>query len=504
MSRKLTLIEYDSDIFAGDGMDPAIQFRDQLGAVTGQRPVAEAELHDVDIVEIARRIEDMRVYARVISSSSSSSASSSSETALEELFEHHETGGDDSYTIGQTGYAQTLAQTFTPDIAHRISRVELELFDNQGNGLTGQIAVSIKATDVNGKPTGSALASGTIDSADLNPGHYSETYNGIYESGIGYSAAGSTDYLGEVCFSQDGLHMYAFAKDAQSGPAIYHYTLSPAWDITSAVEDEVLDIMGGLASDHASGIFLKPDGTRIYIVFNTALGGSYVRSIDLDVAFYITSCTFNSAVALYGTGSQYSCWFNDAGTRLFTADDDNDDIFQYNLSTAWDETSLSATPSRTLDVSSYTTSPWGVALSADGLTLQVIDAQHDKILFWNLSTAFDLLGASKDSYEMDISGTVTTPVGCYTKADGKTFFVCTPSALTVYQFDLPALHGDWHSCDLGDGYELAAATQYAACASYAGYEAGVSEPEWVNNADGDDNYAAGTMLRFDGTDWFDS
>jgi len=508
MTRKLTLIEYDENVFAGDDMEPAIQFREQLGSVTGQRELGDRELETTDIAEIARRIEDMRVYARVISSSSSESSSSS--TPSEELFEHHETGGDSSYTIGQTGYAQILAQTFTPDIAHRISRVELELFDQQGNGLTGDIAIEIKATDVDGLPTGLALAGGTIDAADLNPGHYTDVYNNIYRSGTG-----GTSYLFEVCFSQDGLHMYSISyKSSWGNYGIHHYILSAAWDITTAslAESHELDDWGHgsyfffAAGTGYTGIFLKPDGTRLYIVGNLTSYGSYIWRIDLDTPYYIASATPYIAQDLFATQQQYSCWFNDEGTRLFTADNFNDAIFQYNLSTPWDLTTFSSTPSQSTSVSAYTNSTHGVAFSADGLKMQVIDAQNHKILFWNLSTAFNLSGESKDSYEMDISDIMTTPAGCYTKDNGKTFFVCdgSVSALTVHRFDLPALHGDWHSCDLGAGDELAAATQYALCASYADYEDGVSEPEWVDNEDGDDNYAAGTLLRYDGSDWYDS
>jgi len=499
MAQKITLIEYNDGTYAGDDMDPDIQHRDYVPCVSGTK-IVPAE-PPADIEETARRIEDMRNYAYVISSSSS--FSSSSETPAEELFEHHETGGDDSYTIGQTDYSEKLAQTFTPDIAHEISKVALELFDNQGAGITGTITVEVKATDVNGKPTGAALASGTIDAADLEPAHDSDEYNSINKT---VSSPSST--LNDVCFSNNGLHMYAVGYHADySWNGIFHYTLSTAWDVTTASLNESLDLSALNICNPITGVFIKPDGTKLYIVGNrTSSSGTYIQRYDLSTPYYLTGYSAQIVKALFATTAQYGCWFNPAGTRLFTADNLNDAIFQYNLSIAWDETSLSSTPSQSTDVSGSTNACRGVAFNNDGDYMAVIDGQNHKVLFWNVPTAFNLSGESKDSYEMDISGLMTTPAGCYNKANGNTFWVCdaAASALTVYQFDLPAQRGDWHECELTGQAELSAATQYAIEATYDSYEADVSEPEWVNNSNSEDNYEAGTLLRYDGSNWYDS
>jgi len=55
-----------------------------------------------------------------------------------------------------------VCQTFTPSIAHTITSVELMLYRLEGDS-PGTVTVSIRATDVNGHPTGSDLASGTTD-----------------------------------------------------------------------------------------------------------------------------------------------------------------------------------------------------------------------------------------------------------------------------------------------------------------------------------------------------
>jgi len=500
MGQKITLIEYNDGTYAGDDMDPDIQHRDCHPCVCGTKIVPVQP--PADIEETARRIEDMRNYAYIISSSSSSSLSSSSETPVEELFEHHETGGDDSYTIGQTSYSVKLAQTFTPDIAHQISRVELELFDNQGDGITGDIDVEIKATDVNGLPTGAALASGTIDAADLNPAHYSDIYDDV---NIDLQMAVNAAY---GCFSPDGTLFFVADGEIKPDGQLWKFALSVAWDISTATpvtSVEYVADLGMFLGDYHNGVFFSANGLKVYISGRTNPGVAWVSEITLSSAWDITAgvSTVNkdiSAVVNYGD----ALFFSPDGTKMFVSDYLNEIIYQFTL-TAWDISTASYSGKYT-DISA-SGACGGIYFTSDGKKMLVMIGAIKTILFYSLSTAWDLATDTKDSYEMDVSGDITEWVRAVCcKPDGKTLFVngTDGSSGTLYEFNLPALHGDWHEADLGDDCELDAATKYALCATYDSYEEGVSEPEWVNNSDGDDNYDAGSMLRHDGSNWFDS
>jgi len=503
MGQKITLIEYNDGTYAGDDLDPDIQYRDCLPCVSGKEKIVDDVV--VDIVEVTRRIEDMRNYAYIISSSSSSSLSSSSETPQEELFEHHETGGDSSYTIGQTSYSVKLAQTFTPDIAHEITKVELELFDGQGDGITGDIDVEIKATS-GGLPTGAALASGTIDAADLNPAHYSDVYDDVNFS--------MTEFSFSPYISPNGLHLYNFTV-VDSKWYIYHYTLSTAWDITTASLSESVNFKGGAEGyggfyfcQSYDGIYFKPDGTQFWFIGTNYMSSTQIYRVDCSTAWSVVSptATYIAEQLMSGLWSTNGLWFSSDGTKLYYVDTYNKKVFQFNMSTAWDVTSTGSSPNQTTDFSAYTSDGGGVCFSSDGKKMILTDNTNAKILFWNLATAWNLSGESKDAYEMDVSDVISagethgSTICC--KTNGKRFFIANLSVL--YEFNLPALHGDWHECVLTGEAELDAATKYAVEASYEDYEVGVSEPEWVNNSDGDDNYDAGSMLRHDGSNWFDS
>jgi hypothetical protein len=77
------------------------------------------------------------------------------------LYEYYNTGDD---SVGSVLLAHWEAQTFTPSAAHKITSVKLKLFRS---GSPGILTVGIRATDVNGHPTGADLCSGTIDGNTL-------------------------------------------------------------------------------------------------------------------------------------------------------------------------------------------------------------------------------------------------------------------------------------------------------------------------------------------------
>lgn len=77
------------------------------------------------------------------------------------LYEYYTTGADATFNVrGKYWYAQS----FTPQLAHKITSVELQVFRE---GLPGTFKVSIRATDGSGHPTGGDLCSGTTNGDTL-------------------------------------------------------------------------------------------------------------------------------------------------------------------------------------------------------------------------------------------------------------------------------------------------------------------------------------------------
>lgn len=79
--------------------------------------------------------------------------------ALQESY--YNLASSDTYP-GVTDNDDWVAQTFTPSVSHQLSKVNLFFTYSSGSSRSGNIVVSIKATDGSGKPTGANLISKTL------------------------------------------------------------------------------------------------------------------------------------------------------------------------------------------------------------------------------------------------------------------------------------------------------------------------------------------------------
>jgi len=102
--------------------------------------------------------------------------------------EHYDNIGNSDQTVVY-GSANWKAQTFTPVRTHTIKMVSLRL---NGVGSPGTMNVGIYATDANGKPTGSALASGSMSGSIVTGVAAGEFY--IIDLGAGYHLTAGTKY----------------------------------------------------------------------------------------------------------------------------------------------------------------------------------------------------------------------------------------------------------------------------------------------------------------------
>lgn len=232
-----------------------------------------------------------------------------------------------------------------------------------------------------------------------------------------------------VRLSQDGTRLYFTGS---SGDAVREYSLSTAWDMSTATADSVFSVLSQAAS--ANGIDFSYDGTKMYIL--DAVGIVYQYSLstawDSSTASY-DSKSFDLNTGNSNANSEHGIALNTDGTKLYVAEYTNDAIFEYELSTAFD-----------ISTASYVTS-FGTASDFQQLgdiyinpnddRLYVPDVAADVVREIVMSTPSDLSTASISSATFDYSSVTTgSGLGVHFKPDGTKMYFLDFSNDIIYQF----------------------------------------------------------------------
>jgi DNA-binding beta-propeller fold protein YncE len=166
-----------------------------------------------------------------------------------------------------------------------------------------------------------------------------------------------------IFFKPDGTKMYVVGA---AGDDVNEYNLSTAWDISTA---SYLQLFSVSAQDTApTGIFFKPDGLKMYIVGDT---GDNVNEYDLSTAWNISTASY---LQLFSVASQEinpsGIFFKPDGTKMYVVGDAGNDINEYNLSTAWDIST--AVYLQNFYVFTQDSTPQGVFFKPDGTKMYVM------------------------------------------------------------------------------------------------------------------------------------
>jgi hypothetical protein len=168
----------------------------------------------------------------------------------------------------------------------------------------------------------------------------------------------------DVSFNSDGLKMYVLGN---YNNRVYQYTLSTAWNVSTATYASISKDFSAQETG-AREVFFKPDGTKMYIVG----GNQYVYQYTLSTADNVSTATYDSLSKEIGTqeGTPLGLAFSSDGLKMFVVGSNQDKVFQYTLSTAWN-VSTATYASISFSVSSQQTTPRGLVFSSDGTKMYV-------------------------------------------------------------------------------------------------------------------------------------
>lgn len=391
-----------------------------------------------------------------------------------------------------------------------IVNVTYFVYDNIGNQETSAFGVAI-----NNDGTRMYFLGPTDDlvyQVELLEPYNAET--AIYK-GDNFNISAQEGNSRELLFDSTGSRMYI---TGQTNDTVYQYSLSTPFDVTTASFSTSLNVAA--QDGNPVGMSFNSNGTRLYI---TGDAGNEVNQYNLSSAYNINTASFsttftvstqdtnpagiqidftnnrdwilmgrqrnefnlyrmNTANAINTSVFQESIdqaffngrnfRFNNTGNRIYFCNNlfNSNAIYQIDLNTAWDLTSQ--TGSVFEFNSGFTGALQDIDFNANGTVAYILINNFDTIYKYNLSTAFDLQTATRDTnFEMGIG-----------LASARTFqFVNNGNKILV------GATAEQRVLDLSTAYDPTTVTDIKTAKLYVGR----TTPESVAfNADGSYAYAA--------------
>ena len=194
-----------------------------------------------------------------------------------------------------------------------------------------------------------------------------------------FSVAAQGAYPWDIFFKPDGTKMYVL--DLLNG--VDEYNLSTAWDVSTAVYLQRFSVSAQEAGPH--GFFFKSDGLKMYVIGNS---GDEVNEYNLSTAWNVSTASF---LQLFSVATQTvepkGVFFKTDGTKMYVLSSASQDVYEYNLSTAWNVTTASFF--QTLSVVSKITAARDLFFRDDGLRMYILDGIRD-ITEFNIGTVYTL------------------------------------------------------------------------------------------------------------------
>jgi sugar lactone lactonase YvrE len=235
----------------------------------------------------------------------------------------------------------------------------------------------------------------------------------------------------DIFFKPDGTIMYIVSS---ANDSVYQYALSTAWDIGTASYTQSFSVTS--QETFPTGLFFKSDGTEMYVLGST---GDNVNQYTLSVAWDISSATYTQAFSVAAQeASPQSLFFKPDGTEMYVCGSTGDDVNQYTLSTGWDISTASYT--QVFSVATQEANATGLFFKPDGLKMYLTGTTSDSIFQYTLSAAWDISSATFASKSLFIAELENLPRGLFFKSDGSKMYVVGSFFNKVLQYNMGILH----------------------------------------------------------------
>ena len=250
--------------------------------------------------------------------------------------------------------------------------------------------------------------------------------NASYDS-VSFSFASQDGSPVCLIIREDGSKMYVLGYATDT---IYQYSMSTPYDLSTASYDTVS--FSVRAQDSLpNGFRFDVTGSKLFMVGSST---DIVYQYSLTTAWDISTASYDtvsfSFVAQQNNPTDLS--FNTTGTKMYVLGMQGDTAYQYTLSTAFD-LSTASYDSVSFYVGSEEGNPLGFIFNPDGDKMYVVGFGTDTVYQYSLSTGFDLSTASYDSVSFSVGAQDSSPRSIAFKSDGSKMYIAGPSDF-VYQY----------------------------------------------------------------------
>ena len=216
---------------------------------------------------------------------------------------------------------------------------------------------------------------------DASTASYSADYT--FTVGISNASSGVRPY--NFWFNSTGTSLYV-----NHLTGVYEHTLSTAWDVTTISYVTGSNFYTGNIDGHQRGLWWKPDGTRMY---TCGLNYNTVYQWDFSTAFDFSTGNQNASSGSFAVNSQATSprdvQLNSTGTKMFVTDDNTDNVYEYDLSTAWDITTATYN-NKSFSFTSQDTAPQSIHFGNNNLYM--VGDSSTKVHQYNFSSDGLVLG----------------------------------------------------------------------------------------------------------------
>jgi VCBS repeat-containing protein len=344
-------------------------------------------------------------------------------------------GSDGSYSYAANLNVTTGPDTFTYTLTDGTSATTATLTINvvvnhfgyiqEGKTLTVANTASLVSGTSTGSNTGDIVFNDTSDTytvTHIRPGSGStvSVTDVTYSNGSATSVDGT---YGTLTIGSDGSYQYV-ANSNISGVNAGGSNVTDTFTYTESI--------GGVATTKTLTIYVIPsqDLTARNDTGNINVGGTLTVSNSSN-ATSVDTATFSSSDSYsHGLGDSSGVVFNDDGTKVFISDYADRAIYQRNLSTAFDVSSVTGSQTSLFLGSIY---PNSLSFNNDGTKLYVLE--YNAVKEYALTTAFDVTSGSLSATE-SLSSQESAMQGLTFNNDGTKMFTVGDSGNRVYEYAL--------------------------------------------------------------------